>query len=42
MEGSGNHQPVKLDLAALKGLKITDLTRVAREVGVNGISGLKK
>jgi len=32
----------KLDIAALKALKIPELTRVARELGVNGISGLKK
>jgi transcription termination factor Rho len=33
---------VKLDIAALKALKISELTRVAKELGVNGISGLKK
>jgi len=35
-------QPAKLDLAALKELKITELNKVARELGVNGVSGLKK
>ncbi|MBI2094423.1 MAG: transcription termination factor Rho [Candidatus Omnitrophica bacterium] len=35
-------QPAKLDIAALKALKISELTRVAKELGVNGISGLKK
>jgi len=34
--------PAKLDIAALKGLTITELTKVAREMNVNGISGLKK
>ncbi len=33
---------VKLDIAALKELKISELQKVARELGVNGISGLKK
>ncbi len=32
----------KLDIAALKALKITDLNRLARDFNVNGISGLKK
>jgi len=32
----------KLDIAALKELKITELNKVARELGVNGISGVKK
>mgnify|MGYP001563652975 FL=1 len=35
-------QQAKLDIAALKDLKISELTKVARELGVNGISGLKK
>ncbi len=35
-------QPVKLDIAALKELKITELTKLARDLGINGISGLKK
>ena len=35
-------QQVKLDIAALKALKITELNRVAKELNVNGISGLKK
>ncbi len=38
---TGQQQP-KLDIAALKGLKITELMQVARELGVNGASGLKK
>ena len=38
---TGQQQP-KLDIAALKELKITELTKVARELGVNGASGLKK
>ena len=38
---TGQQQP-KLDIAALKELKITELTRVARELGVNGASALKK
>jgi len=32
----------KVDIAALKDLKISELTKVARDMGVNGISGLKK
>ncbi|MBI4597366.1 MAG: transcription termination factor Rho [Candidatus Omnitrophica bacterium] len=40
--GSATQQQVKLDIAALKGLKISELTKVARDLGVNGISGLKK
>ncbi len=32
----------KLDIAALKDLKISELNKVARDMGVNGISGLKK
>ena len=35
-------QPAKLDIAALKDLKIMELAKVARDMGVNGISGLKK
>ena len=35
-------QPAKLDIAALKDLKILELAKVARDMGVNGISGLKK
>ncbi len=46
MEQSGTAQAsatqTKLDIAALKDLKIPELNRVARELGVNGISGLKK
>ena len=40
--GSTTQQQVKLDIAALKGLKISELTKVAKDLGVNGISGLKK
>ena len=44
--GTGQNQAtqpqVKLDIAALKALKISELTKVARDLGVNGISGLKK
>ncbi len=32
----------RLNLADLKDLKITELNRMARELGVNGLSGLKK
>ena len=32
----------RLDLAALKDKKITELNKMARDLGVNGISGLKK
>ena len=32
----------KLDIAALKDLKISELTKVAKDLNVNGISGLKK
>lgn len=35
-------QPAKLDLAAMKALKITELAKVAKDLGVNSISGLKK
>ena len=43
MESTGqSHQTVKLDIAALKSLKISELTKVAREIGVNGLSGLRK
>ncbi len=35
-------QQVKLDVAALKDRTITELMKVARELGVNGISGVKK
>ena len=42
MESNGTEQQAKLDIAALKGFKISELHRVARELGVNGISGLKK
>ena len=39
---STQHQQAKLDIAALKDLKISELTKVARDLGVNGISGVKK
>ena len=42
METNQSTQQVKLDIAALKELKIPELHKVARELGVNGISGLKK
>ena len=42
MEQTGTTQQQKLDIGALKGLKISELTKVARDLGVNGISGLKK
>ncbi|MBI4342110.1 MAG: Rho termination factor N-terminal domain-containing protein, partial [Candidatus Omnitrophica bacterium] len=43
MEATGtNQQQQKLDIAALKALKISELTKVAKDLGVNGISGLKK
>ena len=42
MESTSSTQQVKLDIAALKDLKISELQKVARELGVNGISGLKK
>ena len=42
MGPTGTAQQAKLDIAALKELKISELTKVARELGVNGISGLKK
>ena len=42
MEQTGTAQQQKLDIAALKGLTISELTKVAKDLGVNGISGLKK
>ncbi len=43
MESTGQQtQQAKLDIAALKDLKISELHKVARELGVNGISGAKK
>ncbi len=42
MESTGTTQQVKLDIGALKELKISELQKVARELGVNGISGAKK
>ncbi len=35
-------QTTRLDLASLKDLKISDLNKMARDLGVNGLSGLKK
>jgi len=35
-------QTVRLDLAALKEMKISELTKMGRDLGLNGISGLKK
>jgi len=35
-------QTARLDLAALKDMKITELNKMARELGINGFSGLKK
>jgi len=40
--GTGQQQQVRLDIAALKELKISELTKVARDLNVNGLSGLKK
>jgi len=37
-----SQQAARLDLAALKDLKITELNKTARDLGVNGLSGLKK
>jgi transcription termination factor Rho len=43
MAEAGTASPqAKLDIAALKELKISELTKVARDLSVNGISGLKK
>jgi len=42
MESTGTSQQAKLDIAALKELKISELAKVAKDLGVNGISGLKK
>jgi transcription termination factor Rho len=35
-------QPAKLDIAALKELKSSELTKLGRDLGVNGVSALKK
>ncbi len=40
--GTAQQSQQKLDIAALKELKISELNKVARDLGVNGISGLKK
>ena len=40
--GTSTGSQVKLDIAALKALKISELNKVAKDLGVNGISGLKK
>ncbi len=43
MAEAGTASPqAKLDIAALKGLTISELTKVARDLNVNSISGLKK
>ena len=42
MESTSSTQQVKLDIAALKELKISELTKVAKDLNVNGISELKK
>ena len=42
MESTSSSPQTKLDIAALKELKISELTKVARDLGVNGISGVKK
>ena len=42
MEPATQTQQAKLDIAALKELKISELHKVARDLAVNGISGLKK
>jgi transcription termination factor Rho len=42
MEPATQTQQAKLDIGALKELKISELQKVARELGVNGISGAKK
>ena len=39
---SSSQQTARLDLAALKDIKISELNKMARELGVNGLSGLKK
>ncbi|MBI3322093.1 MAG: transcription termination factor Rho [Candidatus Omnitrophica bacterium] len=39
---SSSQQAARLDLAALKDLKIAELNKMARDLGVNGLSGLKK
>jgi hypothetical protein len=39
---TGTVQGQSLDIAKLKQMTITELTRLAREINVNGISGLKK
>ena len=40
---TGNQtQAARLDLAALKEMKISELNKMARDLGVNGLSGLKK
>jgi len=42
MEAPGTTEQKKLDIAALKELTISELNKVARDLNVNGISGLKK
>ncbi len=38
----GQAQVARLDLAALKDKKISELSKTARDLGVNGLSGIKK
>ena len=38
----GHAQVARLDLAALKDTKISELSKTARDLGVNGLSGIKK
>jgi transcription termination factor Rho len=40
--GNGNNSEIKLDLAELKSKKIEELAAIAREMGVERVSGLKK
>ena len=44
MEATGTSQQpqARLDIAALKALKIPELNKLARDLGVNGVSGVKK
>ena len=41
-ESASSTQSAKVDLAKLKDMKITELTKVARDLGANGLSGVKK
>lgn len=42
MEQTTHAPAARVDLAALKDRKITELNKMARDLGVNGVSGLKK